>query len=266
MKERQVPPSQRSMSGSRAVVDRQSLWRDVKQILVAIAIVLVSRTVLAQPFYVPSGSMEPTLQIGDELLASKYAYGYSRYSLPLDIGRPAADRLFGRLPQRGDVVVFRLPRDPDEVYVKRVVGLPGDRLQMRAGHLWINGSMLPLKADGTGQLELQDGRSVEAPRFIETLPDGGQHPVFKLGWNGPLDNTPVYEVPPGSLFMMGDNRDNSLDSRVPAAMGGVGFVPVENLVGRADLVLGSWNFLVTRQPIWTWLSGVRTSRFFSRIG
>jgi signal peptidase I len=261
-----VTTSHRSVPGIPSVGSRRGLWRDVKQILIAVAVVLIARTLVAQPFYVPSGSMEPTLKIGDELLASKFAYGYSLYSLPLDFGLDISGRLFGRLPQRGDVVVFRLPRDTDEVYVKRVVGLPGDRLQMRQGRLWINDAELPLRPDGTAAMELQTGRKLAEPVYTETLPGGYEHLIFKLGWDGPLDNTPVYTVPPGQLFMMGDNRDNSLDSRVPAAMGGVGYVPLENLVGRADVVLGSWDFLIARhQPVWTWLSGIRISRFFSSV-
>jgi signal peptidase I len=253
------------VKGSRTATGRQGLWRDSKQILIAVVVVLASRTVLAQPFYVPSGSMEPTLAIGDELLATKFAYGYSRYSLPLDPGFAWHSRLFEAMPARGDVVVFRLPRDPDEVYVKRVVGLPGDRLQMRQGHLWINDAELPLRIDGTAQLELQDGRKIAAPRFVETLPGGHDHPIFKLTADGPLDNTPVYTVPDGHVFMMGDNRDNSLDSRVSAAQGGVGFVPLENLVGRADIVLGSWDFLAAERSVWSWISGIRVSRFFSKV-
>jgi signal peptidase I len=209
--------------------------------------------------------MEPTLQIGDELMVAKYAYGYSRYSLPVDLGFSSNHRLLESLPDYGDVVVFRLPRDPDQVYVKRTIGRPGDRIQMRGGRLWINDAMLPLRPDGSGKVEAEDGSTVTAPRFIETLPNGREHPIFKLDARGSLDDTRVFVVPPGHVFMMGDNRDNSLDSRVPALAGGVGFVPVENLIGRAEVVLGSWDFPVVRRPFSEWASALRVQRFFSRI-
>jgi signal peptidase I len=230
-----------------------------------LAVVLASRTVLAQPFYVPSGSMEPTLLIGDEMIVAKYAYGYSRYSLPIDLGLSSEHRLLESLPEYGDVVVFRLPRDPHEVYVKRAIGLPGDRIQMRDGRLWINGAVLPLRRDGSGKVEQEDGSEVTAARFLETLPNGREHPIFKLDNRGSLDDTRVFVVPAGHVFMMGDNRDDSLDSRVPAIAGGVGFVPVENLIGRADVVLGSWDFPVVRRPFSQWASALRPSRFLSRI-
>jgi signal peptidase I len=221
-------------------------------------------TAIAQPFYVPSGSMEPTIQIGDALLGSKFAYGYSRYSLPYGVGPDADGRLFGRLPRRGDVVVFRLPRDPAITYVKRVVGLPGDHVQMIHGRLYINGVAVPLKPAGTGQVEEEDGRHRAIARYIETLPGGESHPIFKSGWDGPLDNTAEVVVPKGHVFMMGDNRDNSLDSRVAARDGGVGMVPLENLVARADITLGSVDFLNATNPL-AWLTSIRLSRFLHFI-
>ncbi|MEJ1969898.1 MAG: signal peptidase I [Rhizomicrobium sp.] len=238
--------------------------RAVLEPLAVIAITFASTTAFAQPFYVPSGSMQPTLAIGDAFVAAKYPYGYSRYSVPFGLGPASHDRLMQRMPQAGDVVVFRLPRDPNQTYIKRVIGLPGDRVQMVAGRLWINGKELALRADGTGQVESEDGSVADTPRFIETMPNGKQHPIYKWTWSGPLDDTKVFVVPAGHVFMMGDNRDNSLDSRVAAEDGGVGMVPIENLVGRAEFVVGSYDFL-NAHAVWSWVGEVRLSRFFNGV-
>jgi signal peptidase I len=244
---------------------RGAFARAAGQLAGIVLIVLTAKTVAAEAYYVPSGSMQPSLLIGDQLIVSKFAYGYSRYSLPLPLAPTSSERLFGKLPEVGDVVVFRLPRDPSQTYVKRVVGLPGDKLQMRQGRLWINGAALPLRRDGAGAAQDEGFRPVTAPRFVETLPNGREHPIFKFGWNGDVDNTPVFEVGPGQIFVMGDNRDQSADSRLSPSAGGVGFVPVENLVGRVEALVGSWDPAVRHDPVWTWPSGLRLSRFFSRV-
>jgi signal peptidase I len=228
-------------------------------------LVLLIKTVAAEAYYVPSGSMLPSLQIGDQMLVSKYPYGYSRYSLPLPVAPASYERLLGKLPEYGDIVVFRLPRDPRETLVKRVVGLPGDRLQMRGGRLYVNDRMLPVRRNGVGDLENIDGTVASVPRYIETLPNGREHPIFKYRQNGDLDDTQEFRVGAGQIFVMGDNRDDSADSRLPPNEGGVGFVPVENLVGRVEVILGSWDPAVRHDPLWTWASGLRLSRFFSRV-
>ncbi|HXD46864.1 MAG TPA: signal peptidase I [Pseudolabrys sp.] len=239
--------------------------RNIVDIVAIIAIVMAAKTAIAEPFYVPSGSMEPTLQIGDELLATKYPYGYSTASLPGFVTLPNSGRVFGELPKRGDVVVFRWPGDRSQVWVKRVIGLPGDRIAMRDGRVIINGTPAGLKADGTGQSENEDGGRTRAARYIETLPGGRSHVIFKLTPSEPLDNMAEITVPPGRLFVMGDNRDNSADSRVPLREGGVGLLPVSDLVGRVDAIVGSWDLGMKHQPIWTWPSGLRLSRFFTAV-
>ena len=239
--------------------------KSVVDIVAIVAIVMAAKTAIAEPFYVPSGSMEPTLQIGDELLATKYPYGYSTASLPGFFTLPQSGRVFGDLPKHGDVVVFRWPGDRSQVWVKRVIGLPGDKVALRDGRVIINGTPVGLKADGSGQSENEDGGRTSAARYVETLPGGKQHIIFKLTPSEPLDNMAEVTVPPGHLFVMGDNRDNSADSRVPLRDGGVGLLPVSDLVGRVDAVVGSWDLGMKHQPIWTWPSGLRLSRFFTAV-
>ena len=232
--------------------------------LAALLLVACATTAIAQPFYIPSGSMEPTLQIGDALMGSKFAYGYSRYSLPYGLGPTSQTRLFGKLPARGDVVIFRLPRDTHTTLIKRVIGLPGDRIQMVHGRLVINGRTVPLQAAGMGQVEDAHGHWDAIRQFTETLPGGVKHTIFKAGWDGPLDDTKLYVVPANCIFAMGDNRDNSSDSRVAPEDGGVGYVPSENLVARADVMLGSYDYLNARN-LTSWLGQIRLSRFLRPI-
>ena len=234
-------------------------------LVVIVLIALAAKTAVAEPFYVPSASMEPTLLIGDELLATKFAYGYGTASLPAFISLPQTAHVLATLPHRGDVVVFRWPGDRAQVWVKRVIGLPGDRIALRDGRVIINGEPVGLRSAGRGEAETEDGSSTSAARFIETLPGGREHIIFKLVPREPLDTMDETEVPPGHLFVMGDNRDNSADSRVPLSSGGVGLLPVDDLVGRVDGIVGSWDLGMRSQPVWTWPQGLRLSRFFSAV-
>jgi signal peptidase I len=236
-----------------------------KVLFQAFLIALVVRTTLFQPFYIPSGSLIPTLLIGDYLFVSKYAYGYSKYSLPFSLDL-FHSRLFGSLPKRGDVVVFKLPRNPSEDYIKRVIGLPGDKIQMRKGRLYINDEIVP--REPIKQIEEHDlyGYMHNVPTYRETLPGGVAHTIIEIeGDSGFYDNTGVYEVPPDHYFMMGDNRDNSADSRASPDQSGVGYVPYENLVGRAELIFFSVDDGVPAWAAWKWPWSVRWNRLFEPI-
>jgi len=192
---------------------------------------ILIRSLLYQPFSIPSGAMKPTLLVGDYIFVAKFSYGYTHYSLPYS-PRWFSGRIFAAAPERGDVVVFRLPRNDSIDYVMRLVGLPGDRIQMIKGHLHINGE--PVKREQVEDfVETEDGRTVRTKRWRETLPNGVSHETLDQVENGHYDNTPVFQVPAGRYFMMGDNRDNSRDSRVPNA---VGYVPFENLIGPAAMI------------------------------
>ncbi len=232
----------------------------VKTIVYALLIALVLRVLFFQPFTIPSASMEPNLYQGDYIIVSKWSYGYSRHSIPFS---PPLfhGRLFEHGPQRGDIVVFKLPRDNHTDYVKRVIGLPGDRIQMKNGLLYLNGQQVPRTYVGATKEDSGYGFVRDIAVYRETLPGGKTFLTNDFGADGELDNTEVFVVPEGHYFMMGDNRDNSSDSRVPPEAGGVGYVPSENLVGRAQIILLSWNPGASIFKPWTWLLDARPSRF-----
>ena len=242
----------------------KSWINQIKPIAVSLALVLVVRTVVAEPYRVPSPSMVPTLLVGDELIGSKFAYGFSKYSLPVGVMPGITGRLFDTPPQRGDVIVFRLPRDPSTTYVKRLIGLPGDRIQMRDGRLYINDVIVARRAVGAYADDV-GGRSIPATLYIETLPNGREHEIVEISDVERHDDTAIFVVPPKHYFMMGDNRDNSLDSRVAVADGGVGFVPQDNLVARADVVLLSRDPAVAWFDVAGWSHAFRPSRLLDRI-
>ncbi|WP_295555550.1 signal peptidase I [uncultured Hyphomicrobium sp.] len=245
-------------------------WGETAKIIVqALAIAMVVRVFFFQPFNIPSGSMKSTLLIGDYLFVSKLAYGYSRFSFPFS-PHLFSGRIFAAEPKRGDVVVFRLPQDESLDYIKRVVGLPGDKVQMKKGVLYINGDPVPkVYKDDFANIEcdpyFRHCRRVVYKRYEETLPNGGPtYTVLDLEPEGEYDNTDVFEVPEGKYFMMGDNRDNSSDSRAT-----VGFVPFENLIGRAEIIFFS---AAIDEPDamrwfspWTWPFDIRWNRFFNLV-
>lgn len=236
----------------------------VKTVVFALLIALVLRTLLFQPFTIPSASMEPNLYEGDYIVVSKWSYGYSKFSSGLPINLPLGDdRLFGSAPERGDIVVFKLPRDDRTDYIKRVVGLPGDRIQVINNRLHINGQPVDNR-----EISRETVRDVFGPRetvqLRETLPGGRSYTIQDFGPGNELDDTPVYEVPVGYYFMMGDNRDNSIDSRVDE-MNGVGLVPDENLVGEAQIILFSWTPGASLWNPVSWFANLRPSRFFKPL-
>jgi signal peptidase I len=235
-------------------------WETAKSIGGALFLMIVIRATVFQPFTIPSSSMEPTLVTGDYIIVSKFAYGWSRASFPFDL--PIfPGRIDGRSPARGDVVVFRLPRDPMQTWVKRVIGLPGDRVQITAGTVIINGHPLLQKTVGIGHDHDAPVRQVLEVR--ESQPTGRTYSTYLAETSEQGDNTGIYVVPAGDYFVMGDNRDNSLDGRWPRDVG-VGFLPAENLVGKAEFVLASWKSGSSLLSPWTWLN-LQPGRFFRRI-
>ncbi len=238
------------------------LLETVKVVVQALLIALVVRTVLFQPFNIPSGSLVPTLLVGDYLFVSKYSYGYSKHSVPFS--PPIfSGRILDSEPKRGDIAVFKLPKDNSTDYIKRVIGLPGDRIQMIEGVLNINGKAVERRRVEDYRTTDPYGRPVSVPQYDETLPNGVVHRVVERdGDRGYWDNTYVYTVPPGHFFMMGDNRDNSTDSRDESS---VGFVPYENFVGRAEIIFFSIDENATAWHVWEWPWTVRWSRILNPI-
>ena len=251
MREPLVMTTERKTGGARETL---------RTLAYALGIALVVRTFAFEPFNIPSGSMKPTLLVGDYLFVSKFAYGYSRYSLPL--GLPLfSGRIPERLPERGDVAVFKLPSDNKTDYIKRIVGLPGDRMQVKEGVLNINGVPAALEPVGHFVDDPEEQQPLKVPMYREVLPEGRWHLTLDMFPSGHFDNTKVYEVPPGHVFAMGDNRDNSQDSRTEV----VGFIPLENLVGRAELLFFSVNGTAHLWEPWKWPWAIRYERLFRPI-
>ncbi len=243
------------------LVEKGEVSEFVKTACLAVFIALVIRSVFFEPFHIPSSSMKPTLLVGDYLFVNKPAYGYSRFSFPFGIA-PIEERIWAKEPTRGDVVVFAKPGNTGTDYIKRVIGMPGDIIQVRRGRLYINNDLIP--RERVGEVEIKDdrGRKQVLTEYIETLPNGVVHNIYEVSDREILDDTDIYTVPQGHYFMMGDNRDNSQDSRVASL---VGPVPFENIVGRADFLFYSTNGYARLFEFWKWPWTVRTDRLFMDI-
>ncbi len=263
-----------SKAAGAAAVKKPTNWAyEAWQLFLLVLAVLAVHSFVAKPFFIPSGSMLPTLLVGDRLIVSKFPYGYSYLSPSLNVLPEMPGRLFGSLPARGDIAVIKSPANKDD-WIKRVIGLPGDSVQMRDGQLWLNGKpvpkvrvadtlipvspnndcLTPIDAQYRGTDE--QGRDVcRLPTYRETLPSGRSYLVLDLGMM-PKDNTPPMVVPEGRIFLMGDNRDNSEDSRFDPVEGGLGMLPIENLVGRAEFITHSLDGSASWNPL-TWPGALR---------
>jgi signal peptidase I len=238
---------------------QEGLGETLLTVVYAVLIALVIRTFAFEPFNIPSGSMIPTLLVGDYLFVSKYSYGYSKHSFPLSAA-PFDGRILESAPQRGDVVVFKTPVDDKTDFIKRVIGLPGDTIRMQDGRLFINGQLVERTRVDEYTYRDTYGSVQRLNLYTETLPGGKQHPILEEDDRSRFDNTPEFKVPEGHFFMMGDNRDISLDSRAD-----VGFVPAENLVGRAEFLFFSTDGSARLWEVWRWPFAMRFSRFFDGI-
>ena len=241
----------------------KGLYEIVVTLFWALLIAMLFRTFLFQPFYIPSASMLPNLWVGDYVFVSKYSYGYSRFSFPLGLdwfdGRHGAtDR-----PRRGDIAVFRLPRDEQTDYIKRIVGMPGDQIQLLAGQLYVNDVPVALERIQDFRLEQAFGRMQHIPRYRETLDNGASYETLKELPRSRGDVPRVYQVPEGHYFMMGDNRDNSTDSRYSNI---IGYIPAENLIGRAEVVFFSVDQDWSLWRIWELPGAVRWERIWTLLG
>lgn len=240
----------------------ESTAETVKAVVSAIIVALIIRMFAFEPFNIPSGSMLPNLLIGDYLFVSKYSYGYSKYSFPFAlIGFDG--RIFEDKPERGDIAVFRFPLDPSVDFIKRVIGLPGDEIQIKEGILHINGKAVKrekVKDDEEFIFRENNGNVKRFTKYLETLPNGVSHTIIERSDDAEFDNTEVFKVPEGHYFMMGDNRDNSSDSRSK-----VGFVPKENLIGRAEFIFFSNDGTESMLKFWTIPKTTRFERFFNGI-
>ena len=250
-----------SVAKDKATEREGGLYELVKIIIQALLIAVAIRTFLFQPFNIPSASMEDTLLVGDYLFVSKYSYGYSQYSFPFGIV-PIPGRIWSATPKRGDVAVFKLPKDNSTDYIKRVIGLPGDHIQVTDSILYINGEAVPRQRIDDFVEAGPGGREFRAARYLETLPNGVTYEVLDSEKNGLFDNTGVYTVPENEYFMMGDNRDNSTDSR---SQHYVGTVPFVNFVGRAEVIFFSIREDTPIWQIWNWPWAVRWGRILDTL-
>lgn len=236
---------------------KKSFWGETKGLIIAVLIALAIRSLLFEPYNIPSGSMIPTLNIGDYLFATKYSYGYSKHAFPMSMPIVPHGRIFAKMPKRGDVIIFKEPHTHRD-YIKRLIGLPGDTVQMIGGRLFINNKPVERTYVTTETIEDHDICGTYT-RYLETLPNGVQHDIYELSDTMQYDDTPPVTVPEGYFFAMGDNRDNSLDSRY------FGVVPLENLTAKARFIWYSNNGKAHFLKFWRWPESLRFNRFFQGI-